>query len=131
MASKTIELESLEGNTWNAKVLWEKGKNVLLNSSSGQRITPITRITSGRGGTIYIGNQAFDSRGNERGGDTWSRTSIQHITPEQEAEIRKTFRVKKLIRRLEKLNWNNVPEEKIEAVCGILKDTPTFEATKS
>lgn len=72
----------------------------------GRKITKIDRITDGRGGTIYVGKEAFDKYGRLRGGDTWSRTSLEPATEELIREIKADF----CKRRLNEFDWLSLPD---------------------
>ena len=62
---------------------WKVGEKVVVDRRMREYIRPITKITDGRGGTIYVENSKYDSKGWERGRDTWSRGMIHKLTPEK------------------------------------------------
>ena len=104
--AKTQELQELGG--------WKVGMTVLVTEGGAgnyESITPITRITDGRGGTIYAKNLSFDIHGRERSGDSWHITHIQPATDEDRIRIRG----KNARHRLSKINWNELdPKKAIE-----------------
>ena len=69
---------------------WKVGMRVLHTGSSigGESIYTVSRITDGRGGTIYIGNDAYDIEGSSRGGSTWHHTHISPATAEDIQRIK-------------------------------------------
>jgi len=97
---KTEELKELTGQMgFGQHATWTVGQTVIVRnhgSLSDQRVTTITRITSGRGGTIYVGDLAYDSRGHQRGSDTWGGSSLYPATPEAVKEI-KSAKARKLL----------------------------------
>lgn len=126
--AKTKELQELGK--------WKVGQKVLITGSGGsggyEAVRPITRITDGRGGTIYVDIKpqiahsityvphelSFDEHGSERGGDTWSR---KHIDIATEAD---TIRIKgkNAMKRLACVEWQNLTPEKALEIEKLLND---------
>jgi hypothetical protein len=99
-----------------AKELQELGKWKvgMLGYDNGSSITSpsvvkITRITDGRGGTLYInsGEKTFDISGNERGGSPWHR---RHIEPATEEDLR-NIQGRVIKSRLTAFNWRRLSNE--------------------
>jgi len=60
---------------------WKVGQRVVAGRAGAEHLDKITRITDGRGGTIYIDTMAFDIRGRRRGEDSmWESTGIYPAT---------------------------------------------------
>lgn len=90
---------------------WKVGQEVLIRGS-GLSIRPITRITDGRGGTIYAGDNSFDKNGRQRGGDGW--LYLRYITPVTE-EDRIEITGKNARFRISHVEWHNLePSKAIE-----------------
>jgi hypothetical protein len=66
---------------------WKVGQKVTLRGNNSLSIKPITKITDGRGGTIYAGDYKFDERGRERTSDSWHFRTITLTTDEDRLEI--------------------------------------------
>lgn len=105
----TKEIQSLESTGFMGKATWTVGQQVIVYGGGAmqwKQVRKIDRITDGRGGTIYVGKEAYDSGGMMRGGDTWSR---QHIAPATEKlllEVRSEYAKMKL----GKFDWNSLPD---------------------
>ena len=111
---KTKELYSLEAklhsigpNGESVKHTWEVGQKVVLSTSMGEGVATITRITDGRGGTVYVGKEMFDASGSLRGGDTWQRRKIEPLTQEKYNEIL----AQNIREKLKRFNWGSLPNE--------------------
>ena len=100
---KTEELTQLEG--WSVgQVVAEEGRGASLTSP---KLVKITRITSGRGGTIYIGNQAYDKSGFSRGTDTWGGMKISVATP----EVVRAIHAKRAKAFLHSVHWDSLTDD--------------------
>jgi hypothetical protein len=101
------EVTSLEGSLGVQKYLWTVNQQVVVSGYMGYRkIAKIDRITSGRGGTIYVGKDSFDKYGHQRGADTWTRGHIEPANDKIVAEIRADFCKK----RLKNFDWLSLPD---------------------
>jgi len=85
---------------------WKVGMLVYDNGNSyrPESLTRITRITDGRGGTIYVGESSFDINGSQRGSDTWSKQRIQVATPVDLQRIKEN----NAIERLSRFDWKSL-----------------------
>jgi hypothetical protein len=87
---------------------WKVGQKVTLRGNNSLSIKPITKITDGRGGTIYAGDYKFDERGRERTSDSWHFRTITPATHEDQIELSG-----KIARnRLYKVEWLELDYEK-------------------
>jgi len=93
---------------------WKVGMLGYDNGSSlaGPSVVKITRITDGRGGTLYINSgrlseKTFDINGNERGGSTWHRRHIEPATEEDLLNIQGMV----IKSRLTAFNWRRLSNE--------------------
>ena len=101
--AKTQELQELGE--------WKVGLPVLLTKGgigSYESITKITRITDGRGGTVYAGDLSFDIHGRGRSGDKWHSANIQPATEEDRIRIRGM----NARNRLSKIKWHELDPKK-------------------
>jgi len=103
---------------------WKVGQAVLVHGGANgyESVTPILRITDGRGGTIYAHAYSvetpFDLNGNQRGGDTWHKYYIQPATDADRTRIRG----KNAIYRLSKIVWSQLTPEKAIEIEKLLND---------
>jgi hypothetical protein len=97
---------------------WKVGQYVTINSRYGKSICPITKITDGRGGTIYAGNSKFDERGNLRGGDIWNTETITLATDEDRIEIKG----RNAKYRLSEVDWSKLNNSKAIEIEKLLND---------
>ena len=99
---------------------WKVGQKVLLRfGNMGQEsITSITRITDGRGGTIYLNDMAFNVNGSQRGGGVWDRS---HISVGTEADVIR-IRGKNARYRLSKVSWMELDPAKAIEIEKLLND---------
>ena len=92
---------------------WKVGHKAVLQQFLGtESIQTITRITNGRGGTIYVSisknsDVAFDINGTERGGANWHPRTIQPATDEDIKQIRCNY-IKFLLKQYD---WSKLTEE--------------------
>ena len=93
---------------------WKVGQPVLVQMGGASRresIAPISKITDGRGGTIYVGEQLFDTDGHQRTSDSWNRAFIQ---PATEADVIR-IKGKNARFRIANYDWQNLdPSKAIE-----------------
>ena len=108
---------------------WKVGQMVLVIGSmnSGyEGIKPISRITDGRGGTIYVEDKAYDIYGGLRGGDTWNKWNIQPATDADAIRIRGT----NARRRIANFKWNDLDPAKAVEIEKILNDNGIITKVK-
>lgn len=93
---------------------WKVGQAVLLTmggANNTESVVPITQITDGRGGTIYVGDYLFDANGHQRTSNEWTRAYIQ---PAVEADITR-IKGKNARYRISKVDWRSLdPVKAIE-----------------
>ena len=106
---------------------WEVGQKVIYSSQMGESIVAITRITDGRGGTVYVGKEMFDASGQARGGGSWSTRSIHPLTEEKKNSI-----IGANVRaKLSGFNWNTLPDDVAkEAIALLRKSFPKMNFEK-
>lgn len=99
---------------------WKVGQKVLLTTGNirQESIVPITKITDGRGGTIYVGNMLFDIMGAQRGNDIWYKSYIAPATEEDAMRIRG----KNSRHRLSKVKWLELDPKKAIEIEKLLND---------
>ncbi len=105
----TKEIQSLEGSEFGQPINWVVGQQVIVYGGGAMRwkqVRKIDRITDGRGGTIYVGRESYDSSGHQRGGDVWSRQHIQIATEKLLLEVRSEYAKMKL----RKFDWDSLPD---------------------
>ena len=105
----TKEIQSLESTGFMEKTTWTVGQQVVVYGGGAmqwKQIRKIDRITDGRGGTIYVGKEAYDSGGSRRGGDSLFRSHIAPATEKLLLEVRSEYAKMKL----SKFNWNSLPD---------------------
>jgi hypothetical protein len=91
--SKTKQLEKLDGPSG---IVWAVGDKVIVSDRLSEYVATITRITDGRGGTIYtkkINREnapeiAYDTTGRGRGADIWNTKDIHPATQEDISRIK-------------------------------------------
>jgi len=108
---KTKQLEKLDGPNG---IVWAVGDKVVVVARHSEHISTITRITNGRGGTIYVKAAredapeiAYDSKGRQRGSDLWNHNDISPATQEDIARIK--GKVARL--QLSRFSWVNLPPD--------------------
>lgn len=123
-----MKAKELQEITATDGTVWKVGDKVLLTRCglAGEAICPITRITDGRGGTIYVGDGnlatgepyeiPFDLKGNKRASNDWSTTGIQLATDEDYTRIRR----KRMRNRIANVAWGSLPLEVAEKVYNAL-----------
>ena len=104
---------------------WKVGMLVLITKGgmgSYESITPITRITDGRGGTIYTKDLSFDLSGRERSEEKW------HTAYMSTATLDDAIRIKGMNarNRLGKVKWNELDPKKATEIenCGCMRYAP-------
>lgn len=112
--AKTVELQKLvHGDT-----TWFVGQRVAVSDAFGLRLNKISRITSGRGGTIYVGKSSFTADGSLRGSGSWPTKSIRPATDEDIENVK--ARIVKI--RLSKINWDKLSNSKVFKIYQKLVD---------
>lgn len=128
MKAKELQTISSPDN----KNIWTVGGKVAVSKRGyDTAIRTISRITDGRGGTIYIpctnmlgnvtGEDAYDLYGRGRGGGDWDSITIRPIGEIEETEIKKKFLANKLRQGLQKKGWSGVPDDIIIGIYEYLK----------
>ena len=113
---QTLEYNGMSGSK--EKEFWSVGQKVIFRGAMGAvSVKTIDRITDGRGGTIYIGKDAFDATGSLRGGGTWSQT---HIEPATEVEILK-IRASIIKRKLKDFDWRTISDEDASTIIAYIR----------
>lgn len=110
--SKTKELDKLDK--------WEKGQTVIRFSSglgACDSIVKIDKITDGRGGTIYVGTEKYDSNGWARGDFGYHRPHIKIATEEDIARVRG----QNASRRLARFDWTKLEPAEAYRIYELLK----------
>jgi len=100
---------------------WKVGQLVLVSSggiNSYEGISPITKITDGREGTIIVGEMLFDVNGKERTTDQWYGKTIRPATEEDRIRIRG----KNARNRIYKVKWLELDPAKAIEIEKILND---------
>ena len=112
------KLEKIEHNG----ITWTVGDKVVVRTNHNSYIAIISRITDGRGGTIYVksknGENNFDLLGNQRGTDIWNGSIIERATQEDT----KLMRGKIAISRLKNFNWASLSPELAIEIRDFLKE---------
>ena len=108
---KTKKLEKLEKLDGPNGIVWMVGDKAVVVARHFEFIVTITRITNGRGGTIYAKAAredapeiAYDSKGRQRGSDSWNHNDISPATQEDITRIR--AKVARL--QLSRFSWVNL-----------------------
>jgi hypothetical protein len=93
---------------------WKVGMEVVVNGPyNSRKISKISKITDGRGGTVLVDDKTYDARGFGRGGDVWTRYHIVPLTPELKMEVILEVRKSKL----DNFHFNTLtPEQASEIV---------------
>ena len=106
---------------------WYVGQKVIEETHLSKRLTTITRITDGRGGTLYteykslgatVNINAYDKDGWMRGGGAWSKSRIQPATPEAVKELK----VQITRRKIEQISWRKIPDDTILEIKDFLNE---------
>jgi len=101
---------------------WKVGQKVIVHGNSNgcfrDSIATITRITDGRGGTIYTDDYAFDLRGCERSSDTWHSKFIEPATEEDRMRIKGEVSKSWLVG----YRWPNLTGEQAIKIEALLKE---------
>jgi hypothetical protein len=102
---------------------WKVGQTVCVKHRDNVEIDIISRITDGRGGTLYLTNseKSFDLEGLSRGKTNcpvWGRYTYISEVNKQEIENIKTNSIRT---SLSKINWHEVSNEKILQINEFLK----------
>ena len=87
---------------------WKVGQEVIVYGSGfahTNTISKITRITDGRGGTIYIEKTAYDRWKHERTSDSWYSKYIKIATESDKEEVIQESQK----RKLDNFKWNTLP----------------------
>lgn len=116
--SKSIELQELDK--------WKVGQEVIVSRGSyNERLAKITRITSGRDGTVFVSDIAFDLLGHERGNrdNVWSRAYMYPATSEDIEKIA----VKNRRAKVCSYHWDNLSDDQITYIFKLIQ---TFEKDK-
>lgn len=117
---KAKELQSLAAN--DGAYPWTVGGLVAVEDQNGTSIRTVSRITDGRGGTVYVQYKradgtirevAYDANGNLRGGNTWTRDHARPISEEQAQAIRNTNKSRRIASQLLKHDWYKVEQDKL------------------
>jgi hypothetical protein len=88
-------------------IVWTVGQKVIVYGTQTRHVGEISRITDGRGGTIYVGEASYDINGHQRGSTLWGGSHLELSTPEALQAIR-AERAKNL---LSKFNWHSLPDD--------------------
>jgi hypothetical protein len=100
---------------------WKVGQIVVSHSGGTggvERLLKITRITDGRGGTIYIEDIAFDLYGHERTSNSaWHSKSI---SPATEEDIKRIV-LEDMRRYLQNFDWSKQSDVQVSLVYKIIK----------
>ena len=104
---KAKELNELPSKCRENPFVWTVGQKIVESIGENKSIKAISRITDGRGGTIYVSGTAYDASGRQRGGDIWYGS---HISPATDADYKELAgSVSKA--RLSRFRWGNLPDE--------------------
>lgn len=93
------------GSLENAKV----GDWVFIWGRHAKYLRKIEKITPK--GFIRVGETLYTKDGHERGGDTWSKTSISLATPDEVEKYKKEVYVHKVVEKLGKLTSKDIDYE--------------------
>lgn len=120
--SKTENLTELVNPS--DKSVWHIADVVVMNNNSGDYLGKITRITSGRDGTIYVSangstsENAYDSYGHQRSSSTWTRGNIRLASTEDIAKIYGRIRKSKL----NAFDMNQLSDEDAKNIIELLRE---------
>lgn len=122
----TKELQQIEHNG----TVWSVGSKVLVSARMNSYLATISRITDGRGGTIYTKRSndsnyepAYDLRGIQRGGDCWSRANISPAT-QKDIDL---IKGRAAICQLGKYKWSTLSPEIAIEIRNYLREKYSLE----
>jgi len=127
--AKAKELQELKGTPsyrhYSKGVTWTVGMEVFIQSDRHMSIRPISRITDGRGGTIYVGESAYDKSGRKRASGDWHFGYISPATDKDRAIIvGKNNKAK-----LERFKWSSLtPEQATEIITLLTKESKSYNS---
>ena len=95
------------------------GDKVCIEGDLGRKcISTITKISDGRGGTIYASEMLFDKNGSQRGADTWHKSYMRVATEADVIDIRG----KNARNRISKYKWLDLDPAKALEIEKLLND---------
>jgi hypothetical protein len=106
------------------------GQDVLVTTTYEEYLSAITRITDGRGGTIYVKKpksgveQAYNQHGNSRGGDGWHTSTIRVPTQEDLNNLKRRQYVQACKEAFLKINFNDIGMPHLKELYEVIKGMP-------